>query len=251
MENIQALNEKFNNSNPEEILEYFTEHFKNRIAFASSFSIEDQVITKMIVDINKETNIFTLDTGRLPYETYKLIENTNSFFDIKIDVYFPEFNSVQKIVKEKGINLFHNSVEDRKLCCNVRKVEPLKRALRGHSAWITGLRREQSITRNNLEPVEVDDNFGLIKINPLINWSEEEVWSYIKKHNIPYNNLYNQNYKSIGCAPCTRAVREGGDVREGRWWWENPDTKECGLHLNHSILPNDHEEVLEKEKGAA
>ena len=251
MENIQNLNDDFKYSKPEEILEYFITHYKNKIAFASSFSIEDQVITKMIVDINRDTKIITLDTGRLPYETYKLIESTNSFFDIKIDVYFPEFNSVQKIVKEKGINLFYNSVEERKLCCSVRKVEPLKRALQGHEAWVTGLRKEQSITRNNLNLIDIDENFSLVKINPLFSWTEDEVWSYIKKHNIPYNNLYNKNYKSIGCAPCTRAVSEGGDAREGRWWWENPDTKECGLHLNHSTLSNNEEVVLEKEKGAA
>ena len=251
MEDIQNLNEKFTFARPEEIVKYFIDHFKNKIAFASSFSIEDQVITKMIVDIEKETKIFTLDTGRLPYETYKLIESTNNFFKIKIDVYFPDYNSVQKMVKENGMNLFYNSVKDRKFCCNVRKVEPLKRALRGHTAWITGLRKEQSITRNKLEPVEIEDNFGLIKINPLFNWSEDEVWDYIKKHDIPYNNLYDQNYKSIGCAPCTRAVKSGGDIRDGRWWWENPDTKECGLHLNHTTLAKSKIDFLEKEKGAA
>ena len=145
------------------------------------------------------------------------------------------------MVKEKGINLFYDSVENRKLCCYNRKVEPLKRALAGLDAWICGLRKEQSVTRGNLNIVELDQTNGIIKINPLLNWSEEEVWNYIKLNNVPYNVLYKQNYKSIGCAPCTRAVKEDEDVRAGRWWWENPDTKECGLHVH-----NTNEKILVK-----
>lgn len=231
MNSIDELNSKFNNSPAEEILEYFLSEYKDKIALASSLSIEDQVLTDMILKIDKNSKIFTLDTGRLPYETYKLIDSTNSFYDYKLDVYFPEQSLVEPMVKEKGINLFYNSVEERKLCCYNRKVEPLKRALSGLHAWICGLRKEQSVTRENINIVEFDETNKILKINPLINWAEEEVWNYIKRNNVPYNKLYDKNYKSIGCAPCTRAVNDGEDLRSGRWWWENPETKECGLHL--------------------
>ncbi len=234
MTDIDTMNDKFKNYSAEEILEFFLNEYKDGIALASSLSIEDQVLTDMILKINKESKIFTLDTGRLPYETYKLIEDTNSFYDYKMDLYFPQQSLVETMVKEKGINLFYNSVEERKLCCYNRKVEPLKRALSGLDAWICGLRKEQSVTRENLDIAEFDDNNKILKINPLLNWSEEEVWRYIKKHNVPYNILYNKNYRSIGCAPCSRAVRDGEDLRSGRWWWENPETKECGLHLKQT-----------------
>ena len=215
---------------PVEVLEYFLNKFGDKIALASSLSIEDQVITHMLHSISPSAKIFTIDTGRLPNETYKLIDDTNKRFDIKIDVYFPDNSKVEKMVKTDGINLFYDSVEKRKECCGIRKLEPLKRALSGLDAWICGLRREQSITRTNVEMVEEDENNGLIKVNPLIDWTEDMVWEYIKKYNIPYNSLYKQNYLSIGCAPCTRAVLQGEDIRAGRWWWENPETKECGLH---------------------
>lgn len=231
MNRIDELNSRFKDSPAEEILKFFLGEFKGKIALASSLSIEDQVLTDMILKIDKGSKIFTLDTGRLPYETYKLIDSTNSFYDYNIDVYFPQHSLVEPMVKEKGINLFYNSVEDRKLCCYNRKVEPLKRALAGLDAWICGLRKEQSVTRENLDIVESDNVNQILKINPLINWTEKEVWRYIKENNVPYNKLYDKNYKSIGCAPCTRAVTEGEDLRSGRWWWENPQTKECGLHL--------------------
>ena len=205
--------------------------FKNKIGFATSFSIEDQVIVHMIASINNHAKIFTLDTGRLPYETYKLIELTNERYDLNIEVFFPDYRFVQEMVHEKGINLFYNSVEDRKHCCHVRKIEPLKRALSGLEVWITGLRREQSVTRENVSVLDYDETNGLLKLNPLFNWTERMVLDFIKKNNVPYNNLYNHGYTSIGCAPCTRAVKAGETVRDGRWWWENPDTKECGLHI--------------------
>jgi phosphoadenosine phosphosulfate reductase len=232
MEDIQGLNSIFNDAPAEEILKYFLKKFGGKIALASSLSIEDQVITDMILKIDRSAKIFTLDTGRLPYETYKLIEQTNYFFDFKMDIVFPQSNLVENMVKQNGVNLFYNSVEERKLCCYIRKVEPLKRAMQGLDAWICGLRKEQSVTRKNLNVVEFDESNGILKISPLLNWSESEVWQYIKEKGIPYNKLYDKNYKSIGCAPCTRAVLDGEDIRSGRWWWENPETKECGLHLS-------------------
>jgi phosphoadenosine phosphosulfate reductase len=232
VENLFELNLKFQEVKAEEVLEYFLDKYQGRIALASSLSIEDQVLTDMILKIDKSAAIFTIDTGRLPYETYKLIENTNSFYDYKLEIYFPQHATVQEMVKAKGINLFYESVENRKLCCYNRKVEPLKRALSGLDAWICGLRKEQSVTRQNLDLVESDEANNLLKINPLINWSEEDVWNYIKENDVPYNKLYNQGYSSIGCAPCSRAVKNGEDIRSGRWWWENPETKECGLHLS-------------------
>jgi phosphoadenosine phosphosulfate reductase len=232
VENLFEPNLKLQDAKAEEVLEYFLDKYRGRIALASSLSIEDQVLTDMILTIDKNATIFTIDTGRLPYETYKLIESTNSFYDYKLEIYFPQHSTVQEMVKNKGINLFYESVENRKLCCYNRKVEPLKRALSGLDAWICGLRREQSITRQDLDLVETDEANNLLKINPLINWSEEDVWNYIKENNVPYNKLYNQGYTSIGCAPCSRAVKNGEDIRSGRWWWENPETKECGLHLS-------------------
>lgn len=219
-----------NSSDPIKVLKYFLKKYKGKIALASSLSIEDQVVTDMLLSITKEVKIFTIDTGRLPDETYSLIDQTNKKYDIKIDVYFPINSKVEHMVKTKGIDLFYDSVENRKECCGVRKLEPLKRALSDLDAWICGLRREQSITRTNVKTVEQDETNGLIKINPLIDWTEENVWDYIKRNNIPYNALYKKNYLSIGCAPCTRAVLAGEDIRSGRWWWENPETKECGLH---------------------
>lgn len=227
---IRRWNEEFNHKSPDKILRFFLRLFKDKIALSSSLGIEDQVLTEMVSKINKNTRVFTLDTGRLFPETYDLIERTANKFDIHIQVFFPDAREVEKIVYEKGINLFYESVENRKLCCAVRKLRPLARAIEGLDAWITGLRKEQSETRNNLKVVEWDENNGLIKINPLLCWSEEEVKDYIDAHNIPYNPLYNKGYASIGCQPCTRAIEPGETLRAGRWWWENAAAKECGLH---------------------
>ena len=232
MKKLEELQKEFNDAGPEEILKYFLEKFKGKIALASSLSIEDQVITDMILNIDPGAKIFTLDTGRLPYETYKLIDDTNEFFNFKMGVIFPENELIENMVKEKGMNLFYNSVEERKLCCFNRKVEPLKRVLKNLDAWICGLRKEQSITRQDLNVVEFDESNFMLKINPLLNCQEDQVWNYIKERGIPYNRLYDENYKSIGCAPCSRAVKSGEDIRSGRWWWENPETKDCGLHLS-------------------
>ncbi|MBN2742944.1 phosphoadenosine phosphosulfate reductase [Breznakibacter xylanolyticus] len=227
---IQILNERFRNSDPQTILTYFIEHLGSKIALSSSLGAEDQVLTHMVAGIHPETKIFTLDTGRLFPETYDLIDRTSKRYKINIQVYFPEAEKVQEMVNKHGINLFYDSIEHRKLCCGVRKLEPLKRAFAGLQAWICGLRAEQSVTRQQIGVVEWDEGNKLIKINPLAHWTEQQVWDYIKANKIPYNPLHDKGYPSIGCLPCTRAVMEGEDVRAGRWWWENPDTKECGLH---------------------
>ena len=229
-ERIDDLNAKFQEATIGEVLSWFLKEFKGKIALSSSLGAEDQVLTQMVTGIDKEATVFTLDTGRLFPETYDLIHRTNSKYGIKIKVYFPEASRVEEMVGEKGINLFYESIENRKLCCHIRKIEPLKRAFKGLDVWICGLRREQSVTRQNMQLVEWDEANGLIKLNPLIDWTEKDVWDYINENKIPYNPLHDKGYPSIGCQPCTRAIMEGEDVRAGRWWWENPDTKECGLH---------------------
>lgn len=227
---VIKLNEQFKGKSAEEVLGYFLREYKGKIGLASSLSIEDQAITSMICDIDKSCKIFTLDTGRLFPETYSLISKTKDRFGKQIEVYFPDYKAVESMVGEHGVNLFYESVELRKRCCHVRKIEPLKRAFEGLEVWICGLRREQSVTRADNQVVEWDEGNGMIKINPLIDWSESQVWDYIKSHQIPYNVLHDKGFPSIGCQPCTRAVKEGEDIRAGRWWWENPEQKECGLH---------------------
>ncbi|HNW98963.1 MAG TPA: phosphoadenylyl-sulfate reductase [Bacteroidales bacterium] len=228
--NTEELNKKFAKAETQEVLKYFFNEYKNKIVFASSLGLEDQVITDMIVKINPNANIFTLDTGRIFPETYELLEKTNKHYNINIKIFFPDFTEVEKMVNKKGINLFYESVENRKLCCKIRKTQSLKRALTGMDAWICGLRREQSITRFATPLVEWDKENNLIKINPLYEWTEQQVWDYIKKNNVPYNTLHDKNFPSIGCQPCTRAINKGDDIRSGRWWWEEPENKECGLH---------------------
>jgi len=227
---IIALNQRFLNSSAVELISFFLNEYKGRIALSSSLGLEDQVLTDMVCKIDDQTKIFTLDTGRLFPETYDLIHRTNQKYGIRMQVYFPDAEKVEEMVNNKGINLFYNSIEERKSCCRIRKIEPLKRAFSGLEVWICGLRRDQSITRTGMQPVEWDENNGLIKLNPLIDWTEEQVRSYIKEHKVPYNPLHDRDFPSIGCQPCTRAVLPGEDLRAGRWWWENPDTKECGLH---------------------
>jgi phosphoadenosine phosphosulfate reductase len=227
---INAFNKLFEKSSPEEVLTYFLTNYKGKIALASSMGAEDQVLTKMVCDIDKDTRIFTLDTGRLFQETYDLIEATNQFFHISIDIFFPNLQLVELMVAEKGVNLFYQSIENRKQCCHVRKLEPLKRAFKNLDVWICGLRRDQSVTRTLSNKVEWDEANGIIKLNPLIDWTEEQVWQYLKVHQVPYNSLHDKGFPSIGCQPCTRAIKPGEDVRAGRWWWEEPEHKECGLH---------------------
>lgn len=227
---IAQLNQQFAGGSPEDLLQYFLNHYKGRIALSTSLSIEDQVLTDLIAKIDNSTRIFTLDTGRLFPETYSLIEKTRKKYSIALEVFFPDATEVEKMVKEEGINLFYEGIEQRKRCCNVRKIQPLKRAFQGLDVWICGLRREQSVTRQEMQLVEWDTNNQLIKLNPLIDFTEEQVWDYIRIHAVPYNKLQDQGFPSIGCQPCTRSVQPGEDIRAGRWWWENPEHKECGLH---------------------
>lgn len=228
---IEVLNAQFKEASIDTVLNYFLQTYKGKIAQASSFGAEDQVLSDLILRNDPEGKIFTLDTGRLPEETYMVMDQTNQKYGIKIEVYFPDLLDVEVLYKTQGINGFREDVNNRKWCCHVRKLAPLKRAVRNLDVWITGLRRSQSPTRESMRLVEWDEANALIKLNPLIEWSEEKIWSYIKSYKIPYNALHDQGYPSIGCAPCTRAIAEGEDIRAGRWWWENPEHKECGLHL--------------------
>lgn len=229
-EKVKQYNEQYSHLTAQEILEYFLNEYKGKIALSSSFGAEDQVLTHMILNIDKTATIFTLDTGRLPYETYSVMDNTNLKYGVKVDVYFPNAQDVEELYKNQGINGFYESIENRKACCFVRKIRPLQRALKGLEVWITGLRASQSVTREQMQLVEYDEANKVIKLNPLLAWSEQDVWDFIKENKVPYNKLHDQGYPSIGCAPCTRAVKEGDDIRSGRWWWENPEHKECGLH---------------------
>ena len=199
--------------------------------FAHSFGAEDMVLVDLIARHRLNIEAFSLDTGRLPPETYTLMAKSAAKYPaLKVVVYFPDAAQVEAYVNRNGINAFFDSVELRKECCRIRKLEPLKRALAGKKAWITGLRREQSPTRTDMAAQEFDSGNGLEKFNPLLEWTEKEVWAYIRANGVPYNELHDQHYPSIGCSPCTRPVAMGEDVRAGRWWWENPDLKECGLH---------------------
>ncbi len=200
--------------------------------FASSFGAEDMVLTDLIARYYPGIAVFTLDTGRLPQETYDLMQVVRDRYGLSIQVYFPDAAAVESYVAQNGPNGFYQNMELRKRCCYIRKVEPLRRALSGKRAWITGMRREQAVTRDSLAISSFDAENNMQKFNPLCEWSNAEVWEYLKQHDVPYNKLHDRFYPSIGCAPCTRAVTPGEDVRSGRWWWENSESKECGLHIN-------------------
>jgi phosphoadenosine phosphosulfate reductase len=228
---IEELNQELQNYSAEDILRYCVEKLNAKICFATSLGAEDQVISSMIYEEKLEQiDIFTLDTGRMFQESYDVLERTIARYKKSIEVVFPDKKEVEDLVNAKGINLFYQSIENRKACCQIRKTNPLQRKLANYDAWIVGLRREQSITRSDLQIVEWDEMHSMIKINPLYNWTEKEVWERIKSKQIPYNKLHDQGFPSIGCAPCTRAIEKGEDVRFGRWWWELPEQKECGLH---------------------
>jgi phosphoadenosine phosphosulfate reductase len=206
------------------------------VAFANSLGAEDMVLTDLIAKHRPDIEMFSLDTGRLPQETYTLMQEVRERYSVPLKVYFPDSRAVEELVAQNGINGFYHSVEARKSCCHVRKVVPLRRALAGKGAWITGMRRAQSVTRDQLELSSFDAAHGLQKLNPLLDWTDAEVWEYIRANNVPYNALHDRFYPSLGCAPCTRAVSVGEDVRAGRWWWENPENKECGLHVASNIV---------------
>lgn len=232
MSEIRKIAKELESKAAPEILKWGFEKYGDKMVLASSFGAEDVVLIDMMCNINRNlTRVFTLDTGRLNQETYDLIDKIRKKYDIKVDAYFPNASDVEKMVANKGMNLMYESVENRKLCCNLRKVEPLKRALKQFDCWITGLRREQSATRNKILKIEVDTlNNNITKLNPLADWTNDEIWRYIREKKVPYNELHDRGYPSIGCEPCTRAIKEGEDPRAGRWWWENDTHKECGLH---------------------
>ncbi len=231
---IEGLKKKAQNLSAEGIIRLAYAEFGRRVNFASSLGEEDQVITDMIAKAAPALEVFTLDTDRLFPETYDLIEKTKRRYPLNFKIYYPDSKAVAEMVNSKGLNLFYESVENRKLCCGMRKVEPLNRALRNVDAWITGLRRAQAVTRMNVEAFEWDEEHQKIKINPLVNWTLDEVHKYIRENHVPVNSLHAKGFVSIGCASCTRAVRPGEDIRAGRWWWETPESKECGLHVGGS-----------------
>ena len=213
----------------QDLLKISTEYEK--VSFSSSLSADDMVLSHIIAEKDLPIEVFTLDTGRLHEETYHLMQQVQEKYNNQLKVYFPDAAKLESFVNVKGMNAFYESINFRKSCCSIRKVEPLKRALANQDVWITGLRKQQSITREAIEPLSWDEGFNLYKYNPLLDWSSEDVWQFIKENDVPYNKLHDKGFPSIGCSPCTRAVSEGENERAGRWWWESPETKECGLHV--------------------
>ena len=231
-EELAATAVELRSAPAEQILAWAERRFGSRAAIASSFGAEDVVLIDLARQHAPSVRLFTLDTGRLPPETYELIETLRKRYGLEVETFFPQRERVETLVSTQGYFSFRQSLEARKECCAIHKVEPLKRALAGRQAWITGMRREQSVTRTGVEAVEFDaDHGGLAKLNPLTAWSAKQVWSYIQENGVPYNVLHDRGYPSIGCAPCTRAVKPYEDERAGRWWWESADKKECGLHV--------------------
>lgn len=234
---VENLSKQLEELNPVEAITLLCDLFPGKVVFSTSLGQEDQAITEIIAKNNLEVNIFTLDTGRLFYETYDLLARTIVKYGLDIKTYYPNTHSVEDYVRTKGINGFYDSPENRKSCCYIRKVEPLKRALRGNSIWITGLRAEQSANRSGMRKLEWDEGNQILKFNPLLDWTMDDLLSYIDEHSIPYNPLHDKGFVSIGCAPCTRAIEPGEDPRAGRWWWES-SKKECGLHT-HAMSKED------------
>ena len=229
---IDELNSTINSA--QDALKWASENLHPKIAKASSFGAEDAAITDMMIKVNPEFRFFTLDTGRLPQATYDIMDDVRKKYGIKFEVLFPDTIEVQQMVRDKGMNLFYDSVENRKLCCEIRKVHPTNKMLKTLDGWITGLRRDQTSNRNDARMFEIDTQHDdILKINPIINWTWDQVWNYIKENNVPYNKLLDKGYPSIGCEPCTRAIKDGEDLRAGRWWWENEGHKECGLHIDY------------------
>lgn len=229
---VDQLNEEVKCLNSIEALEFIADKFKNKIIFTTSFGYEDQVISDMIFKNDIDIDVVTLDTGRLFKETYKVYSQTLDTYKKVITLYYPEKDKVEKMMTEKGPFSFYNSIENRQQCCNIRKVEPLNRALQGIELWITGMRADQSPNREGMTFFELDEARQIIKYNPLLSFSLNDVKEYVKKNHVPYNVLHDQKFVSIGCEPCTRAINEGDDFRAGRWWWESDSKKECGLHTH-------------------
>lgn len=229
---IEEIKDKISELELIDKLRFTAGQFPGQIVFTTSFGIEDQVITDLICKNNIDIKIVSLDTGRLFEETYKLMNSTIQKYNRKIEVYYPQTQAVEKLLSEKGALSFYEAIENRKECCNIRKVEPLQRALKGHLCWVTGIRAEQSAGRTDMEMLEEDLGYGLIKMNPLFDWTLKQVEDYLKENNVPYNPMHHKGFVSIGCEPCTRAIKPGEDFRAGRWWWENNSGKECGLHTH-------------------
>jgi len=229
---IQQLNQDL--KTPQEILKWSLDNLHPSIAMASSFGAEDVVVIDMIMKINPKARIFTLDTGRLNQETYDVMDEIRQKYNMNLEVMFPDQNETEQMVRVNGMNLFYHSIGNRKLCCGIRKVHPLNKMLSTLDGWITGLRADQTEVRLKANRIEIDEQHnGIIKINPIIEWTWEQTWDYIKKNNIPYNKLHDKGFPSIGCEPCTRAIKPGEPLRAGRWWWESDSQKECGLHADH------------------
>lgn len=228
----ETLASDLQETEPEEALRHLAAEFPGKVVLSSSFSWEDQAISHIILNAKLPIGIFTLDTGRLFEETYYVWSRTNEKYDTKIKAYYPDRVLLEDFIHEKGPNSFYESIENRKGCCYIRKVEPLKRALAGNEIWVTGLRAEHSPERHDLPQIEWDESNQIIKYHPILHWTTEELKDFIHKNGIPYNTLHDKGFVSIGCAPCTRAIQPGEDFRAGRWWWENKETKECGLHAH-------------------
>lgn len=231
---LEKLADEFENKSAQEVLKWALDTFETRVALASSFGAEDVAVIDMMVKVDKNrTRVFTLETGRLNQETYDVMDAIRARYGIQIEAFFPDQKEVEDMIRSKGMNLMYESVENRKLCCEIRKVHSLNRALSNLDGWITGLRKDQVATRSTTKKIEIDAvHGGILKLNPIADWSSDMVWDYIRKNNIPYNALHDKGFPSIGCEPCTRAVQPGEDPRAGRWWWENAAAKECGLHFD-------------------
>lgn len=229
-ETLASLNAAIEGKSEIDSLAILADLFPGEVVFSTSLGYEDQVISDLILKNNINIGIFTLDTGRLFAETYMTLQKTNNRYDTKIKVYYPQTDAVENMVSTKGPLSFYESIENRKECCFIRKVEPLNRALKGAKIWVTGIRAEQSGNRHDMPRLEWDEAHQLFKFHPILHWSFEEVKHYVKSNGIPYNPLHDKGFVSIGCAPCTRAIQEGEDFRAGRWWWEDESKKECGLH---------------------
>ena len=233
-EDVKNLNREFERSSPEDILAWASANLGRSVALATSFQVQGMVLVDMFAKANPEARIFTLDTGRLHSHTYEAMERTREKYGINIEVLFPDRDEVEEMVTSRGVNLFYKSVENRRLCCQVRKTNPLNGYLKTLDAWITSIRADQTAQRAESSKFEIDYLHGrMLKINPMLDWTTEQVWDYVRKNDVPYNKLHDMGYPSIGCAPCTRAVEEGEDPRAGRWWWEQGSDKECGIHFSH------------------
>ena len=233
-EDVKSLNREFEQSSPEDILAWTSQNLGSSVALATSFQVQGMVLVDMFAKTDPEARIFTLDTGRLHSHTYDAMEKTREKYGIDIEVLFPDRSEVEEMVTSRGVNLFYKSIENRRLCCQVRKTNPLNGFLKTLDGWITSIRADQTEQRADSSKFEIDYLHGkMLKINPILDWTTDQVWDYIRKNDVPYNKLHDMGYPSIGCAPCTRAIEKGEDPRAGRWWWERGSDKECGIHFSH------------------